>query len=467
MVSLSHAPSQPTPSTHALDSARRITQHFDGFAPEYHAAAFDGAGMQHLSDLDLAAVDAAANAARPGGRAVDVGVGTGRIAGRVMGHGFTLVGVDDSPGMLAQAARRLPQATLRRGSLAAELPVADGEADLVTCLRVVKYLPEWPRAVRELARVAAPDGVVCFDLANRRSAARFGYPDGMVWGATWPEASAAISAAGLRVMEARPGVHLPDPVWRWASSTRRAAVVVGLEATPGRLLGRRFARSWTFLCRRVEDSPVGNHPQKVNSGMVVPINKATRPQRGSAMSAPTNRLRTIRTILTGLAVVAIGMLAFARTAAAEVDYDTSDGITISDTDGQLQAGGAVEVTGTGFKAGSEVKGYLHSDPILLGTLTADSAGVVSGAFTIPADAPAGSHTITLEGVDPSDSPRVLSLAVEVVAADAADAADVDGTPDALSFTGSTVAPLAAAGALLVVAGVVVVRFNRRRAGAAA
>jgi ubiquinone/menaquinone biosynthesis C-methylase UbiE len=235
-------------------AAHRITAHFDAGAPGYHRAAFDGAGMTELSVRDLAAVDRARALAGPGGRdllACDVGVGSGRISSRLLAGGCRVVGVDASAGMLDEARRRLgPGAALSLGSLATGLPFASGRFDLVTCLRVVKYLPGWPAALAELARITAPGGVVCVDLANRRSPARFGYPAGMVWPTTRREAEAAFGAAGLEVVDTLPGVHLPDPLWRAARSNRPARVVRSTEWLLARPLGCTGARSWTFITRR-------------------------------------------------------------------------------------------------------------------------------------------------------------------------------------------------------------------------
>lgn len=247
------AASSSTGGVDTIAADRRIRDHFDGFAPEYHSAAFSGAGMGHLSSLDLAVVRRAATlaaiaTARP--KACDVGVGTGRISSELLRLGFELVGVDASEGMLAQAAPVLPGATLRHGSLAEQLPVDDNDVDLVTCMRVVKYLPDWRGAIGELTRVARPGAIVCFDLANAHSPARVGYPKDMVWPSTFREATAAIDAAGLDLLEMRPGVHVPDPVWRIARTDRAASLVRAGETVAATALGRHGARSWTFVCRK-------------------------------------------------------------------------------------------------------------------------------------------------------------------------------------------------------------------------
>jgi SAM-dependent methyltransferase len=49
------------------------------------------------------------------------------------------------------------------------LPFADGSFDLVSCNMVVEHLPDPPRALGELARVLAPNGVLLLHTPNTRS----------------------------------------------------------------------------------------------------------------------------------------------------------------------------------------------------------------------------------------------------------------------------------------------------------
>lgn len=234
---------------------QRIAEHFDEFAPTYHAAAFDGAGMCYLSQLDLDAVGRAADLAGSGG-ALDVGVGTGRISSAVLARGFELTGVDASQGMLEQAAPLLSGATLLHGSLADHLPVKESSFELVTCMRVIKYLPRWALAISELARAAKPGGVVCFDLANTYSPAQLGYPKGMVWTSSYREALSAIEAARLDVVEVRPGVHLPDPIWRASKTPGRLRAARLGESVVAHAAGRHGVRSWTFITRKPASAPL-------------------------------------------------------------------------------------------------------------------------------------------------------------------------------------------------------------------
>jgi SAM-dependent methyltransferase len=245
---------EPTVASPTFDgTAEAIAHHFDDFALDYDAAAFEGAGMAHLSALDLAVVRAACDLARGrtgGRRAVDVGVGTGRIVGELLAAGFEVAGVEASSAMRARTRARFPAVSVDAGALPDRLPLPDASFDLVTAMRVLKYVRAWPIAVAELSRLARPGGIVCFDLANAWSPARFGYPPGMVWTARRGTAERALEAAGLRILELRPGVHLPDPLWRAADGHLACAVARGAERVLGAGLGRHGARSWTFVCER-------------------------------------------------------------------------------------------------------------------------------------------------------------------------------------------------------------------------
>jgi demethylmenaquinone methyltransferase/2-methoxy-6-polyprenyl-1,4-benzoquinol methylase len=94
---------------------------------------------------------------------LDVATGTGAVALElVRRHGCSVVGVDQSPEMLAEARRRLLLAAatsrirLVEGS-AAELPFEDASFDGLTGAYLLRYLDDLPAGLAELARVLRPD----------------------------------------------------------------------------------------------------------------------------------------------------------------------------------------------------------------------------------------------------------------------------------------------------------------------
>jgi ubiquinone/menaquinone biosynthesis C-methylase UbiE len=99
--------------------------------------------------------------ARPGGRALDLGCGTGVVAVALAQRGLSVVGVDHSLEMLELARRKLEtaglEATLETGDVRA-LRFSDGEFDCVTVQGLLHHLEDLRPCLRELARVLSPGG---------------------------------------------------------------------------------------------------------------------------------------------------------------------------------------------------------------------------------------------------------------------------------------------------------------------
>jgi demethylmenaquinone methyltransferase/2-methoxy-6-polyprenyl-1,4-benzoquinol methylase len=159
----------------------------------------------------VAAIDAA-----PGERVLDVATGTGMVAQElVRRYGCTVVGLDQSPGMLAGARARLAhdptlaaKATFVEGE-AERLPFADGELDHLTFTYLLRYVDDPGATLAELARVVRPGGRVAM--------LEFAVPTNPLWRAAW-----------------RLYTHLGLPVL-------------------GRLFSREWAATGSFLARSIPD----------------------------------------------------------------------------------------------------------------------------------------------------------------------------------------------------------------------
>ena len=154
--------------------------------------------------------------ARPDERVLDVATGTGMVAAAlVRRYGCTVVGLDQSPEMLAVARARVAgDPTLRAhvslvAGEAERLPYADGTFDHLTFTYLLRYVDDPAATLRELARVVRPGG--------RVASLEFGVP----------------ASRPLRVL--------------WSAYTR-----AGLPAL-GRIVSAEWARTGRFLARSIPE----------------------------------------------------------------------------------------------------------------------------------------------------------------------------------------------------------------------
>ena len=96
---------------------------------------------------------------------LETGCGTGFNTTYLAQQSRSVLAVDGSAGMLAQARARVtaPQVQLLRYDLQHAWPLADASIDLVVCLLVLEHIADLHRFFQEAARVLRPcgEGFVC------------------------------------------------------------------------------------------------------------------------------------------------------------------------------------------------------------------------------------------------------------------------------------------------------------------
>lgn len=121
--------------------------------------------------------------AGPDSRMLDVATGTAAVAIEVVRrHGCTVVGIDQSPDMLATGRARVEHAGLGgRIELvegrAQELPFEDASFDALTFTYLLRYVDDPAATLAELARVVKPGGTI--------AGLEFGVPPIALWRGLW------------------------------------------------------------------------------------------------------------------------------------------------------------------------------------------------------------------------------------------------------------------------------------------
>jgi demethylmenaquinone methyltransferase/2-methoxy-6-polyprenyl-1,4-benzoquinol methylase len=112
---------------------------------------------------------------KPGGRAIDIASGTGKVAADLHASaapGGEVLGVDISPGMIGIARQQFagrPGLAYVVGDAMA-LPADDDRFDAATIAFGMRNLPDYTRGFSEMARVVRPGGkVICLEIARPRS----------------------------------------------------------------------------------------------------------------------------------------------------------------------------------------------------------------------------------------------------------------------------------------------------------
>jgi demethylmenaquinone methyltransferase/2-methoxy-6-polyprenyl-1,4-benzoquinol methylase len=108
---------------------------------------------------------------------LDVATGTGAVAAELVAQtGCTVVGLDQSPEMLAEASRRLPASVTLLAGRAEQLPFPDAAFDGLTFTYLLRYVDDPAATLQELARVVRPGGTI--------AGLEFAVPRG-IWRAPW------------------------------------------------------------------------------------------------------------------------------------------------------------------------------------------------------------------------------------------------------------------------------------------
>lgn len=175
-----------------------IREHRESEALAYfsdHAEDWDELRRMHSSDEAVEAALARALEARPLGRLLDIGTGTGRMAELFAERAERIVALDKSLAMLRVARAKLQHLPAERVELIqgdfGSLPFAADSFDTVLFHQVLHFAQAPATVLAEAARVTRPDGRVAIvdfaahqreELRDRHAHARLGFEDSALAG---------------------------------------------------------------------------------------------------------------------------------------------------------------------------------------------------------------------------------------------------------------------------------------------
>jgi ubiquinone/menaquinone biosynthesis C-methylase UbiE len=154
--------SSPSVSAPASGSAAYFNQAVDVYDSAYDANTPGGYALRVRQQRVLDLLDG------PGGKALDVGCGAGRMASALTDRGYDFWGVDAAPAMIELARRRHsanPRAHFHVADAHA-LAFEDGSFDVVICMGVIDRIQDWESAILEMIRVLRPGGALIISFAN-------------------------------------------------------------------------------------------------------------------------------------------------------------------------------------------------------------------------------------------------------------------------------------------------------------
>jgi SAM-dependent methyltransferase len=177
------------------EHTRQTREAYDRLAPVWSATTDDGPfnGM-----LERPALRALIPGNLDGSVVLDAGCGSGAQAEWLLGQGAEVIGVDVSPRMIDEAARRCGgKGRFLAADLAGPLPLEPASLDGITCSLALHYLRDWGVPLRSFATALRPGGWAVISLDHSFGpplpGQRGGYFDTELVSDTWRKADVEVS----------------------------------------------------------------------------------------------------------------------------------------------------------------------------------------------------------------------------------------------------------------------------------
>jgi SAM-dependent methyltransferase len=243
----------------ALDREMIQIRHVPGDTRSAYNAIYSGSGIRHPEWMWPWLLDLLG--ARPGMRLLDVACGEGQLLRYAAAMGVDAHGVDLSDIALTRAAAGSGRVRLAAAN-GEQLPYADATFDLVTNLGSLEHYEDPAQGAAEMARVLAPNGLVCLHVPNTfglRWSVMYAWRHGRIHDDGQPiqrygtrdQWTRLLESASLRVLRVLPfdePADLPERGAQWPALLVRHPSRLLIPLT--RLLPVDMASIFLFVCTR-------------------------------------------------------------------------------------------------------------------------------------------------------------------------------------------------------------------------
>jgi SAM-dependent methyltransferase len=242
----------PMESNAGGTEAKDLRAHWESVGKDY-TAEWDPPARSRLGERELDFIVAGLDRT-PGRRAMDVGIGSGRILTQLLARttATEFYGIDIAQAMVDATRARLADEPrlrdLRVCDIASEDVPFDVGFDFISAIRMLKYNENWREIVGKLVSCLEPGGVIVFSMTNRNSLNRIGRDYAVPFdNATKPELESLCHDLDLAVLDIAGFTKLPHFVY---SSTSPAVgrVALAVDAGLDRVMGGPALAREIFVC---------------------------------------------------------------------------------------------------------------------------------------------------------------------------------------------------------------------------
>jgi ubiquinone/menaquinone biosynthesis C-methylase UbiE len=236
-----------------------MVQYFQSLGPAYtNAGLKKTAGLRYLSQLET---DFIRKHICRNKNVLDLGLGTGRITSEFLHNNNRVTGADAADSMLQHCAKiftgeiKSRKLKLVKHNLELPLQFADRTFDQATAIRVLKYITNWEKCLKEMARIVSKDGSVIIEFPNQYSYESISTLINRIWGVRYrvfslKQVETIFQHNGFKKTGEFSGTKLPHFAYRFTDSANILKILIGIETGLRKIFGGRFCRSYILVFHR-------------------------------------------------------------------------------------------------------------------------------------------------------------------------------------------------------------------------